>query len=154
MRLLHQEGLAEVQRPPDYAAILGQVRVARAIDFRALEVGTAAQVHGGVDADGLVAPYASMILACGGGRRLRLEGAALARPVLAGARVAVFADEEPLGELELEPGAPLEQVFELPPALGERPFLSVRLRASDYVYAGQDLRTCAAFRLDRVAIEK
>ncbi len=128
-------------------------QVAASLDFDHLDAATAAQIHGGLDRDGLVSPYASFLLRNDGGRQLRIDGRALPRPELDGARVRVYVDAEQVGELEIRADTRLAEAFPLPRSASERRFLSVRFEADDYVYRGSDLQHCVVFRLHRIAIE-
>jgi hypothetical protein len=125
--------------------------VETAVDLRHLTAVTAPQIYAGVDAQGLVSPYASVLLKRGNARRVRLEGAFLPATELAGNRVQVFFDEVPGGTFEVRPGAPLDLTYDLPPAVAGRPFFDVRFRSEDWVYRPPELRRCIVFRLDRVA---
>jgi hypothetical protein len=111
-------------------------------------------VHGGVDREGLLAPYASMVLARGeSGARLHVTGECLPRPELDGARVDVLVDDEPVATIALHAGTPVDVSAPLPAAARQRAWLSARFRASDFAYAGADLRQLVALKLLRVAIE-
>jgi hypothetical protein len=124
--------------------------VETAVDLGNLTAVTAAQIYAGVDAQGLVAPYASVLLKRGNARRVHLSGAFLPATELAGSRVQVFFDEAPGGAFEVRPGAPLDLTYDLPGAVANRPFFDVRFRSEDWVYKPPDLRHCVVFRLDRV----
>lgn len=110
------------------------------------------QVHGGVDADGQVSPYASLLLARNGGTTLMVDGTVLARRELAGTELEIFADETRVAALRLEPGQPVHVVAPLGEDLRAREFLSVRFVAHDWAYAGPELRDCVVLRLARVAV--
>lgn len=110
------------------------------------------QVHGGVDAGGLVAPYASIILARSGGERLELLARALPRPELDGATVDVYADEERIATLTLRPGERLPVSQRLPEPVLERDYFSLRFIASDYVYDPADLQHCVSLQLVRARV--
>lgn len=118
-----------------------------------LEPAEVQQIHGGIDAEGRLGPYASVILRRGAGRRLAVAGTCLDRPELDGARIAVLVDEVPVGELELAAGARLERGWSLPEAVAGRAFLSVRFVADDFAYAPDDTQHLVCFRLERVALE-
>ena len=135
-------------RPPDGPA------PAAAIDFTDLSARTAGQVHGGVYADGSVAPYASMVLAVAGATTLSIRGRCLRRGELDGARVRVFVDEQELGVIAIESGAEVALDLPLRAELAARPFASLRFVADDYVYAAQDVRRCVVFRLTSVVLVK
>ena len=150
---IHEVGREEAHTPyPPERRLRGGAR--SAIDFKELDEDEAALVHGGVTPDGLLSPYASLLLQAGeGARRVVLHGRALDRPELGGANVRVFLDEEAVGEITLESGREVAWSAPIPTALHGRPFLTVRLEADDYVYVGPDLQRCVTFRLDRVSIE-
>lgn len=143
-RDLRVDRLPRIYRTPEIAASL---------DFDRLDAAAAAQIHGGLDRQHRVSPYASFVLRNDGARQLRVAGSALPRPELDGARVRVYIDAEQVGELEISAGARLEGLWPLPPAATGRPFLSVRFEADDYVYQGIDLQHCVVFRLHRIAVE-
>jgi hypothetical protein len=126
----------------------------RAIDLPELTLPEARQVHGGLDIEGLVSPYASLVLhRAQGTRRLVVRGRALPDRALAGARVQVSVEELVAGELELTPGTALALDYALPAELDGRAFLDVRFESDDYVYRGDSLRHCVVFQLERVALE-
>ena len=127
--------------------------IAASIDFTRLDARAAAQVHGGLDAEGRVSPYASFVLRNDGRRSLRIDGRTLPRPELDGAGVRVFVDAEPVGDFEIRAGAELKLSYPLPAAAATRPYLSVRFAADDYVYQGADLQHCVVFALRRIALE-
>jgi len=147
------QGARRIAQDPAHLAEQQDVPVAAVFDLADLDAATAAQVHAGIDADGLVGPYASLMLATAGGRTLRLVGRPLGRPELAGGRLRVLADECELGSLPLGDDAVLEWSFPLPPAVAGRRVISVRLLSDDFVYSGPQLRDCVSLRLARVAIE-
>jgi hypothetical protein len=123
------------------------------LDTRAWTEFTATLVHGGIDFDGYVSPYASVALRNVPGGHVRLTGRALDARVLDGARVAVYVDELSVGTIELVPGLDIDSRFKIPPQLAERPFLSVRFQAGDWVYTGGDLQHTIVFQLHTLAIE-
>jgi len=110
------------------------------------------QVYGGIDKQGNVSPYASLLLGRGEGGRLELEGACLERPELDGATVRVFVESFELGTFELESGEPIEQAWPLPAELDGIAYVNVRFVADDWVYTGRERRDCKSFHLQRVAI--
>jgi len=132
---------------------LGRPKISRRINFKRLNDFTAAQIHGGIDKQQRVSPYASFILRNDVGRQLRLVGRSLPRPELDGTQVRIFLDALQVGQIELRADTPIREIFEIPAELRDRPFLSVRLESSDYGYAGLDLQHCVVFRLDQLAIE-
>ncbi len=134
-------------------AIYGSPTIASSLHTGTFSSPLARQIHGGLDRQGRVSPYASLMLRNDGGRRLRITAAALRRPELDGTRVRVFVDADPVGEFALEAGRQLTLAYPLPAATAERPYLSVRFQADDYVYKGRGRQHCVAFSLQRVAIE-
>jgi len=110
------------------------------------------QVHGGIDHQGYVAPYASMLLKRRDGARLRIVGSALARPELDGVHVQVFVDEFPVGTLMPTASEAIDFTCELPLEARSRPFVSIRLQADDYVYRANNLRRCIVFKLEEIAL--
>jgi hypothetical protein len=137
-----------------YDAILANPTLGRAVDFRRLDLQAAMMVHGGVDAEGLVSPYASLMLARSDEDRLHIEGRCLDRHELDGRHLRVRLEEIELDSFELRRGLRIDRAWDLPAALEGRRFLTLRLEADDYVYAGPDLQRCVAFRLERVALER
>jgi len=124
------------------------------IDLPELTKAEAGQVHGGLDREGLVSPYCSLVLhRPDGAHRLVVSGRALPDVALKGARTRIFLEELELGVFELAPDAPLEFEAPLPPALDGREYLALRFESSDYVYRGDDQRHCVVFRLQRAALE-
>ncbi len=134
-------------------AIYKSPKIAGSLDFTDLDAATAAQIHGGLDKQGRISPYASFLLRNDGGRQLRITGHTFPRPEIDGARVRVFADAEQVAELTLEADRELDLSYPLPAAVAERPFLSVRFEADDYVYQGADLQHCVVLQLERIALE-
>jgi hypothetical protein len=132
------------------ASPIPEPEVETAVDLGNLTAATATQIYAGVDAQGLVSPYASVLLKRGNARRVHLRGAFLPATELAGNRVQLFFDEVPGGAFEVRPGAPLDLTYDLPAAVAGRPFFDVRFRSEDWVYKPPDLRHCVVFRLDRV----
>ncbi len=110
------------------------------------------QVHGGLDRQGRIGPYASFVLANAGASHAQVRARGLDRPELDGARVRVFLDEIEVGELELRTGAELNGRWSIPEPLAARPFLSLRLIASDFVYAPEDLQHCIVLELRSIAL--
>lgn len=111
----------------------------------------AAQVTGGLDGDGVVAPYAAFILRRRG-TAVVLEGEPLEGYFNAGASATVLVDEFPVGAIALDGSSPWPARFELPTEVGDREYVSVRTRADDYVYTngGGEL---GCFRLRRISLE-
>ena len=110
-------------------------------------------VHGGIDGEGLVGPYASVILSRQGGKSLRVLGAFVDRPELDGAKMQVFVDEQLMATLPLQAGELVDLSLALPEALIKRPWLTVRFVTNDFAYSGESMRDCVSFQLERVAVE-
>ena len=110
-------------------------------------------VYTGLDDRGQVSPFASFFLAFKGQHSLRLRGRALDRPELAGARVQVSVEALPVGEHELVPGEAFDLRFPLPPKIGKRGGVTVRLETDDYGYDGPYKQHCISFLLDQLALE-
>jgi hypothetical protein len=109
------------------------------------------QVYTGIDGQGLVSPYASVLLP-GPARRLALRGRALDRPELDGVSVQVFVDEVQVGGFELRSGLRIDLAWPLPPEVSGREFVAVRCVATDWVYAGDQGRHCVSFALEELAL--
>lgn len=110
------------------------------------------QVHAGLERNGSLAPYFSCVLATRGGAALKLHAERLGRGELAGAKLRIEADEHLLGELALDGAEAIDSRWPLPAELRQRPALTIRLVADDYVYL-KDLRRCAVLTLREVALE-
>ncbi len=144
-RELDDEGSLAIYRSP---------KVAASLDFTDIDAPTAAQIHGGLDKQGGVSPYASFLLRNDGGKRVLIDGHTLPRLELDGARVRVFVDAEKVGEFEIQADRELDLTYPLPAAAADRSYLSVRFEADDYVYQGPDLQHCVVFRLQRLTIDQ
>ncbi len=134
-------------------AIYGSPRIAASLDVADLDSSAARQIHGGIDRQGRVSPYASLMLRNDGGQHLRIAARAFRRPELEGARVRVFVDADKVGEFGLEAGKKLALSYRLPAAVADRPYVSVRFEAEDYIYKGRGLRHCVVFWLHGIAVE-
>jgi len=149
---LHDAGLRESEAPAEESDLLqGRVATER-IDFTSLDAVAAAQVHGGVDRSGLVAPYASLLLANRDARVLRFVGACLDRPELAGT-VRVHLDDVEVLAFDQTPGQRINERVPIPDALRARTHLSLRLTLDDWAYAGESWGDCVGFRLVRASLE-
>jgi len=147
-----EQGEAEAGAEPRLDRLPPRRSIRSAIDFHDLDDDAAAQVTGGVLAGGRVGPYAALILKGGSARKLAIDGAALLRPEIDGATVAVFVEEAQVGSFTLKAGAPIALRFDVPADLGARPFLAVRFRSDDYAYSEENPRQFVVFRLDRIAL--
>lgn len=151
---LHEAGVAEAALGRGAPERLGRTPLQSEIVISELDDRTASQLHGGVGARGLLAPYASMLLACDeNATALRLEGRCLPRPELDEPVLEVLVEGHLAGSIELVPGRPFDVRLELPPDVERGRPVGVVLRSSDHVYLGSDLRTCAAAKLERIALE-
>ncbi len=146
-----ERGRVEAAKERPIATWLEEVPIASDITFGALSDAEKAQIHGGIETDGLVRPYGSMIMAVGG-NTLEVRGNGLARPELFGAKVRVYLDEILVETIALESGTKFELVVPIPEPVNGREFASLRFQATDYVYVGPHLRDCVSFRLERVAL--
>ncbi len=152
---IHAPGRAEAKHVEEYEAALvdkAREQIAPSFDATALTQKSAKQVHGGIDKEGNVAPYASLVLARTG-QRLVLSGTLLDAPGLAGAESEVFVEEFSLGKFSLAGAGTLELAWPLPAEVMERPFVNVRFVADDYVYTDVARGRAGTFVLKRVAIE-
>jgi hypothetical protein len=143
-----QSGWEEAQLP------ITVHRLQPALEPATFDDSSGRQIHGGVDKDGLVSPFAALVL----GRpvratNLRLSGSFLPDRVLAKKTVRVFVEEFELDPLTIEPGATIEESRPLPAETRGRIDLGVRFECDDFVYRGQDLRHCVVFLLKRIALE-
>jgi lysophospholipase L1-like esterase len=132
-------------------------KIGAAIDFAALDDDTAAQVTGGVvpaekQPEALAGPYAALVLACGGARRLHVRGHGLNRVELDGTKVEVFVEEEKVGAFEVKGGGPIDLDLAVPETVAPRRFVSVRFVANDFAYCLHDWRQHVVFALARVAL--
>jgi len=153
---LHEAGRTEAYRAPASAPILtdddGATRGESArIDLADLDSASAAQIYGGITKDGFVAPFACVMLRNDGARGLRVRGAMLARPELAGT-VRVYLDEREVLALPQSRRGAFDETAEIPAELLERTHLSVRFVSDDYGYSGPALDRCAALRLGTIEL--
>jgi hypothetical protein len=152
-RELDAAGRAEAERPDFLPTQIARQGIGPVVDCSAWDAASAGQVYAGIDRDGLVAPFAAVLLAREDGTRLRLTGRCLPRPELDGATLAVLVDGDPALRIALAAGRAVDESAPLPDAARERPYVAVRLVADDFVYAGPGLRQCVSFQLARIAIE-
>ena len=134
-------------------ALHGSRPITSRLNVAELDRYSAKQIHGGLDSDGFVSPYASFFLKNDTSRHVRIEGHSFDRPELDGTQVRVFVDAEQVGAFTLEANRKLELRYALPPALAEQPYVSVRFEANDYIYQGPDLQHCVVFQLQLIALE-
>ncbi len=128
--------------------------VLNAISFEDLNDVTAAQVYGGIDNEGFVGPYASVILLGINKDSLLILGRCLDRPELDGATVRVFVEEVEVGSFVSEAGKEIKLDFDIPVEIGNRPHINVHFEADDFVYMGDRLRHCVAFQLSGVRVRQ
>lgn len=158
-REVHGMGRLEAQQAPIYQATLAKnarEKVRSSFDLAALDTEAVKQVHGGIDSQGNVAPYASLILARGAGTTLELLGRRLGEPGFTpgsgGGSVRVYVEEFQVGSVTLAGEAPIEERWTLPDETLARPFVTVRFVSDDYAYARLEEGYCASFVLRSVAI--
>jgi hypothetical protein len=148
-------GLAEARdsRAREFLGAL-RARIVSRLEFDRLTPGTAAQVHGGIDSEGLVGPYASLVLKSHQAPQvLSVLGSRLADAGLAsGSSVRVLVEDADLGSVPLSGAGELVFEASLPEWIGEREYVAVRFVADDYVYRGQDLRHCVSLRLRSIEL--
>ena len=121
------------------------------VDLSRLDERDVAQIYGGLDEDGLVAPYASLVLRNENATELSVEGARLGRPELTG-EVRVSLEGLEVGRLELAGDAAIDARFAIPESLRDRPFLNLRFTSTDFVYARVRRGKCVCFTLERAAV--
>jgi len=122
------------------------------VDIPRLKQRNAKQVYGGVDSEGHVAPFAAMILSNPGAETLRILGRRTEASLRPDAVARVFVDELEVGRLALVGEERIDESFALPAELRERPFLSVRLEATDHALLDVARGTCSAFLLERAEL--
>jgi hypothetical protein len=153
VRSLHEKGQREAVGPGPLQAQRRLRELPSELDMDRRTTDSSSLVHGGIEADGMLGPYASVILSHQNGNTLRVTGVCLERTEIDGGQLKIFADELLLTTLTLKAGEPVELSLPLPESLAERLWISVRFVADDYAYVGDDLRHCVSFELHRVAIE-
>lgn len=146
---LIEDELPDPATSPD--TLLGQNEVANSVEFDALNVDTARQVHGGIYGGG-VAPYASIMLRNEGANRLELVGRFLPNVTLNGAVIRIYVDEFLVKELEVRSREEFRVVEPLPSELDGRRFVSVRLQGDDFAYYGDTLEFGIICGLQSVAL--
>jgi len=123
------------------------------LDLEDLSADNAWMVYGGIDREGLIAPYASFSLRSAGARTLVVRGRQLGRPEIADGWVRVFVDELEVGAIPLRGSREREDRFDLPEEIEGREFASVRFESDDYVYVGETLDRCVSYQLRSIAFE-
>lgn len=150
---LHRHGAKQARRPVPVENLLRHRRIDPRLDFTALDDHGAAQIHGGVDADGRASPYVSFLLRNPGAARLRLELSGLGRVELPDVGLAVELEDIPVASVRVAADGRRVVEVELPAALAQREHLTVRLVFDDFVYAAEDRRHAVSARLHRAVLE-
>ena len=147
---LHEAGLAEARKslPPEKR--LG--KTLSTLDWPGVTAREATQIHGGVDTEGMVSPYAALLMDARQGDGLELFGRVPPRTELTGATVRISVEEFELGAIRLRAGEPFAFSKPLPDAVRDRDYVTVRLESDDFVYMGDDLQTCVSVKLESVSI--
>ncbi len=148
-----EEVVVAGQREAEQPVVIPNFGILAQLDLTQLDPQQAAQIHGGVDHKGRLSPYASLMLR-NDGEYLRIEGQHLFRRELNGTEIRVSVDGEPVGVLEVAAGEKVDVRFVLPAIVADRPNVTVRFEASNYVYVGKALQHCVAFDLERIGIDR
>lgn len=110
----------------------------------------ARHINVGLHADGNASPYVSLTLR-NAGTHLRVQGQRLARPELDGI-VTVEVEGTELGSFDLRSNTNIDESWPVPPDFRSQPFVSVTLRANDWVYQPPQLERLVSYRLTHIAI--
>jgi len=153
VRDLDEVGAQQSAWQVDIQQLLGLRKLVSELDFASGNVSAGYQVHGGIDRQGRLSPFASLLLLNQGAHTLHVEGAALDRGLRAGSRLRISLEGIEAARVVLERGQPFDLRLDLPPEVRDRPMINVRFEVDDYVYAPEDLRHCISAQLDRVALE-
>ncbi len=145
LRELHEQGEAESKEQQSLKKRLRRASITRKLDFPQQGPAVCPQVHGGVDTQGNVSPYASILMP--GGSVLKLSGRCYERVELDGVEVEVLVDEVEVHSFTLRTGQPLSLEVPIPEPLRGKEYLSIRFKADDYAYSGEGLRECVSFAL-------
>ncbi len=152
---IHTAGARTAARTADFAQRVRRLRIGSRLDVADVPLHAAQQVYAGWDGEGRLGPYASFMLAPEGGSQLRLSGAFLGRPELAGTRIEVFVEDRPVGELVVpadDGGASWTRTWALPAGVATSRAVNVRLQADDYVYDHPTAQRCVVAHLSSAAI--
>jgi hypothetical protein len=152
-RELHTAGQAEAERSMRHLG--GRIpSVPSALVMEDVRAGKVpfVPIHGGIDKNGLVSPWASILLSAPESTRLEIRGACPAGVEMDGAEVTVSIEGVTAGKIALRGRQPFEASFEIPAEVRGRKHLNVRFEASDWFYVMPNLRVCRAFRLDSAAL--
>lgn len=133
-------------------AWLEALRIDARVDALALAQEEPGHFHGGIDAQGRLGPYASLLLVNHRARALAVRGRGLERPEIDGLVLKVYADEVLLHEFAVRAGQPFAGRWPLPPEFDRREAIDARFEASDYAYVGEDLQHCVSVQLESVAL--
>jgi hypothetical protein len=144
-------GAAEARGEPSYDLFFAQRPLAAELRGGDLPPPSAQQVLAGLDRRGVVGPYLSLALPPVG-RELIVEGRGLGRSELATLELRLELEGVELRRLHLAPQEPFAVTLELPAALAGRRLFNLRVLATDYVYAGDDLRELQSWHLVRAAV--
>jgi hypothetical protein len=140
-----QEALAECAASADPLALRQGEPLRASLRFDAPDALLAAQVHGGLDAQGQAAPYASFVLANGGASELRLEIDRAPGSSVSG-RAAVALEGQVVGLIDLAAG-PRHLSYPVPAELALAPYINVSLRSDDWVLTGPRQQRCVSLIL-------
>lgn len=140
-----QEALAECAASLDPLAMRQGEPLRTRLRFDAPDALLAAQVHGGLDAQGQAAPYASFVLANGGASELSLEVDRAPGSSVSG-RAAVALEGQVVGLIDLSAG-PRRLTFPVPAELAQAPYINVSLRSDDWVLTGPRQQRCVSLIL-------
>ena len=83
---------------------------------------------------------------------MRIKGHHPSTPVLAGTESRVLVDDQESGTFTCVPGQEFMLEFDLPPGLGSKPFVNVKVISEDYVLTGKDRRFTTSLFLESLAI--
>jgi hypothetical protein len=150
---IHAPGQREARRKPFVPRELLEDPQHAQLDFARFSETNAWHVYGGIDEQGRICPYASLMLVRPGASALRVQARELGRSELAGARVRVFVEEFEVGALELAGEGEHDVRFPLPEATRERACLGIRFESDDFVYSEDFWHPCVVLELRRVALE-
>ena len=149
---IHGTGSRTAARRGAIAQRIRSMGLRSALSFGPTSPATAAHVYAGIDSDGYVAPFGALVLARGDGQRLAIEGEYLGLPELRGGRATVFVEELRVGEIALDGKGTLTATFDLPAALDQREYATVRFESDDFVYGDPVASELRSFRLREIAI--
>jgi len=158
VRLIHDAGVVETPQglnaPPHVDAVLDLEHVQD-------DIWEGGHVYGGLDAEGLMGPFASIVLqnpsakpkGPPAGKSVHLRASCFDRPEIDGGALRVLVEGLPVGSCTIRANELIDASFPLPAEVADRRFLNVRLEADDWFYQGKDLQQCVSVRLLSVAVE-